>query len=81
MAIYTCGYRGFDRMTVSKSADSSHLSDTEVSISTEASPNSLMPGPYSFEPSEYDSEGSSGTLTRVQMMITLRDSFCHDRYS
>ena len=57
------GYRGFDRMSASGSADSSHLSDTKDSCSTDASPHSLMPGPYSFEPSESDSEGSSGTLT------------------
>ena len=50
-------------MSASGSADSSHLSDTEDSSSTDASPDSLMPGPYSFEPSESDSEGSSGTLT------------------
>ena len=63
MAIYTCGYRGFDRMSALGSADSGHLSDTENSSRTDASPGSLMPGPYSFEPSECDSEGSPGTLT------------------
>ena len=62
MAIYTCGYHGFDRMSASGNADSSHLSDTEDSSSTDASLVSLMPGPYSFELSESDSEGSSGTF-------------------
>ena len=50
-------------MSASEIADSSHLSDTEDSSSTDASADSLIPGPYSFETSESDSEGSSGTLT------------------
>ena len=58
VAIYTCGFRGFDRMSASRSADSSHLSDTEDSSSTDATPDSLMPSPESFERSESDSEGS-----------------------
>ena len=93
MAIYTCGYHGFNSMSASGSVDRSHLSDTEDSSSTDASPDCLMPGPYSFEPSECDSEGSSSTLTSssddvnserftdlswFQMMITLKDSqMCH----
>ena len=62
MAFYSCGYCGFERMPTPGSADSSDTC-TEDSSSTDDSPDSLMPGPYSFEPSESDSEGSSGTLT------------------
>ena len=55
-------FHGFNRISSSGSADSSHVSDTEDPCSTDTSPDSWMPGPYSFEPTESDSEGSSGNL-------------------
>ena len=60
MAIYAVDSCGLDRISASGSADISYKED---SSSTDASPDSLMPGPYSFEPSESNSEGPSGTLT------------------
>ena len=44
-------------MSASDSADSSHSSDTEDSISADTSDSSL-PSPYRFEPSESNSKAS-----------------------
>ena len=65
-AIYTCGFRGFDRMSASGS-------DTEDSSSTDASPDSLMTGPYSFEPSEQGRRNRSSWSSGCRTNISLKE--------
>ena len=61
-------------------SDSAVTSDTEDSSSTVTSSESSMPAPYSFEPSESDTEASSGTPV-VQIVRILIRIDCHGMYS
>ena len=56
MHVKLCWFGGLGTMSASDSADSSQSSDTEDSSSTDTSSESSIPAPYSFEPSESDSE-------------------------